>query len=1091
MKKEKTKALTIGVPLSSMYDPYQNAIWVGIQDQASVQEAQVLCFAGGALDYPDIYHVSRTALYKLISPNNVDVLILISGCLGIDTSTAALIKFLQEHSGIPAISIGIEIPGVPSIVIDNEIGMRKLVSHMIETHRCQRIAFIKGPENNDEANARFNAYLQSLAEHNIAFDPELVCPGNFEEESGLNAVRLLVDEKKVKFDALIGADDLTILYAIEPLKQRGLRIPEDVKVAGFDDIEESQSSLPPLTTVRQPLFELGIEAVKKSFDLIIGKSVRPIQMIPTNLMTRSSCGCTPDKAFKSLTKVEKSNAIKEMNIENLSASILSELESTYSFDFSQFESSYLPGKLEALLSVINESITTPSAGNKMGDILTDIISRFFRKGITVSLWRGILMCIFEKLSTQISSKKKLSALNSLWNKSLTSLYQIESYLQAQSRINFEEESIIIQEIGDRLITSFNMQEIKSILMRSLPILNINECYLLFYEEEKIKARLIFDMSQKEATIGQETLFPSQDLKPGGLSYTQNKSYYVMPLISEHDQFGFVIFELSDPNGKKLETLAQKIASAVNGAKLIEKINRQNLELRKSEENLQITLNSIGDAVISTDALGKISGINPVAVELIGWSEAKAKGRPLIDAFHIIDSESRNEVESPVEKVMRIGQVVSHDKPTIFISKDGTERHINYSCAPIRSADGKIVGVVLVFRDVTKQYKTEEQFRQSQKMESIGQLAGGVAHDFNNILAGISGCAELLNIMVGKDKKFRKYTNMILDATEEAAGLTHKLLAFSRKARVQTTPVDVHASITDAVRILEHSIDRRISINTDLNAAVPTITGDPSQIQNIVLNLGVNARDAMPHGGELTIATANVDLNEDYCRNSLFDIEPGFFVEIIVRDTGIGMSRETQKRIFDPFFTTKGVGKGTGLGLAAVYGIVSDHHGAIHVYSEVEKGAVFKVFLPANKSTVMPKKSAEAEIQTGSGRILVVDDKSIIRNTLKSLLCDIGYEVVLAKDGEDGVEIYKKKQEDIDIVILDMVMPKMNGRDAFIAMKKINHDVKILLSSGFSRDAGMDDLLEQGAVGFIQKPYRRLELSRVLANAMKSSDKKSE
>ena len=1084
MKNRETGVLSIGILSTSLYDRYQNAILSGIQYQASIQGARTLCFVGEAFDSPDILPESRDALYELINPHTVDVLLLLSGCLEIHTGTAGLIQFLKEHFAIPFVCIGNEVEGVTSVVIDNEVGMKKLVSHMIEIHECKKIAFIKGPESNDEANARFIGYKKSLAEHDLPFDPDLVSPGGFDVDSGPNGVSYLVDEKKVKFDALIGADDLTVLHAIEPLKQRGFKIPEDVKVAGFDDVEYSQSSTPSLTTVRQPLFELGRVGVKSVFDHINGKSVPLLQTLPTNLIIRNSCNCSSDKILKLIPKGKKPLSNNKMYPEDLSASILSKLEDTYGFDFSASESDDLYSKLKHLLSAIIESLTSQSSEKKINFVIEDTVSAFFERGFSLSLWREIFNCIFEELSCNIPAGIEKSALIPLWYESLLSLYQVELFLQSQNKTSLELEEDLIRWIGNQLNVSFDIDEIKSILSQFLPSVNIQECYLSIYEKEREKAGLIYALNGKYAKADQKIIFPSKDLIPGGLPPVAGSSYCVLPLESERGQLGFEIFKLTDTNGKKYQNLAEKVASAINISMLIEKIRQQNIALRKSEEDLQITLNSIGDAVIATDAKGRITRMNPVAEELTGWKALEASGRSLMNVFRIVDAESRMEIESPVNKVIQEGNVIDLSSDTILIAKDKTERRIANSGAPIRNPQGEIVGVVLVLRDITKQFRMEEELRQAQKMDSIGQLAGGVAHDFNNMLAGISGAAELIAFKAVKDERIAKFVDMILDTTNKAADLNQKLLAFSRKSKPQYIAVNVHDCLVDTVKILEHSIDRRVTINMELKAEVSTVKGDPSQIENIVLNLGLNARDAMPSGGELALATANVDLNDEYCRISQFEIEPGPFIEISVRDTGIGMSKETLKRIFDPFYTTKEVGKGTGLGLSAVYGMVSDHHGAIDVYSKLNKGTVFKVYLPSDESAVVPEKTDKDKIETGSGCILIVDDELLIRDTLEVLLSDLGYEVILAKDGEEGVEIYKEKQRDINLVILDMVMPKMSGYDTFKTMKEINPDVKILLSSGFSRDADMEELQQEGALGFIQKPYSHAELSKTLVKEMR-------
>jgi PAS domain S-box-containing protein len=507
------------------------------------------------------------------------------------------------------------------------------------------------------------------------------------------------------------------------------------------------------------------------------------------------------------------------------------------------------------------------------------------------------------------------------------------------------------------------------------------------------------------------------------------------------------------------------------------------EIKVNGERFKITLDSIGDGVIATDAEGAITRINPVAEKLTGWSFAETEGRHLEDVFNIVNADTRRKVESPVEKVIQTGEIVGLAQHTMLISKDGHERQIADSGAPIRNEDGDIIGVVLVFRDVTEQYLIEEQLRQSQKMDSIGQLAGGVAHDFNNMLAGIMGAAEILEMDLGKDGANNTHLKIILSATNRAADLTKKLLAFSRRGKIVSTSVDVHNAITEASDILKRSIDKTVELSVDLQASVPFVIGDPSQLESAFLNLGINARDAMPGGGSLRFATSNVILDDDFCERVPFDVEAGPYLEVCVSDTGKGIRKEMQERIFEPFFTTKEVGKGTGLGLAAVYGTVKDHMGLIHVYSEPGEGSVFKLYFPVNESCIDHIETISSDEIHGSGCILVVDDEPIIRSTAQQLLGSMGYDVLLAENGVEGVELYRREEKNIDLILLDMVMPKMNGEDAFFEFKKINHNVKVLISSGFSQHASMAKLLDNGALGVISKPYRRLELGQKISSIL--------
>jgi PAS domain S-box-containing protein len=509
-------------------------------------------------------------------------------------------------------------------------------------------------------------------------------------------------------------------------------------------------------------------------------------------------------------------------------------------------------------------------------------------------------------------------------------------------------------------------------------------------------------------------------------------------------------------------------------------------LRASEEYLAVTLDSIGDAVISTDAQGCIKRFNRVAQELTGCPQAEALDKPLKDILVCLNPETRAPVESLVDQVQRAGQAITTAQTVLLVARDGSERLIANSAAPIREAQQEAaLGVVLVFRDVTRQQQVESQLLQSQKMESIGALAGGVAHDFNNMLGGITSAAELLGMELAEHAEARQYVDLILRTTGRAAELTKKLLAFSRKGKVVAVPLDLHHSIGDACALLERSIDRRIKLIRELQARYTTVLGDASQLQNIVLNLGLNARDAMPDGGTLTISTRNTQLDQTYCGASPFKIQPGLYIEISVRDTGIGMTPEVQRRLFEPFFTTKPTGRGTGLGLAAAYGAVRDHNGAISVYSEPGQGAVFHVYFPVADAAPAARPARE-DVVLGFGTVLIVDDEEVIRKTAATMLEALGYQVLMATNGREGVEMYRRHLSEINVVLLDMVMPEMNGQACFREIRRLDPHARIIICSGFTRDADITQLFNEGLAGYLQKPYRRVELSREVGRVLKQS-----
>ncbi|MCX7005944.1 MAG: response regulator, partial [Kiritimatiellaeota bacterium] len=476
----------------------------------------------------------------------------------------------------------------------------------------------------------------------------------------------------------------------------------------------------------------------------------------------------------------------------------------------------------------------------------------------------------------------------------------------------------------------------------------------------------------------------------------------------------------------------------------------------------------------------------VARELTGWAQEEAIGRPLNEVLVFLHAETRAPLESLVDQVQRAGAPVSTAQPVLLIARDDSEHLIANSAAPIREETAQQpLGVVLVFRDVTRQQQMETQLLQAQKMESIGALAGGVAHDFNNMLGGITSAAELLGMELTANAEARQYVDLILRTTMRAAELTKKLLAFSRKGKVVAIPLDLHHCVGDACALLERSIDRRITLIRELEAIITTVVGDASQIQNIILNLGLNARDAMPDGGTLTITTRNTQLDQAYCAASPFKLQPGSYLELSVRDTGSGMTTEVQRRLFEPFFTTKPTGKGTGLGLAAVYGSVRDHNGAITVYSEPGRGTVFHVYFPVI-ATAAPARTTREEVVLGYGTVLVVDDEDVIRRTASVILTALGYQVLLADNGRVGVELYRQHLGQISVVLLDMVMPEMNGQACFREIRRLDPHARVIISSGFVRDADITQLLAEGLAGFIQKPYRRGDLSREISRVLHQS-----
>jgi signal transduction histidine kinase/CheY-like chemotaxis protein len=394
---------------------------------------------------------------------------------------------------------------------------------------------------------------------------------------------------------------------------------------------------------------------------------------------------------------------------------------------------------------------------------------------------------------------------------------------------------------------------------------------------------------------------------------------------------------------------------------------------------------------------------------------------------------------------------------------------------------------VLLREQAERAKAEAEIMalETKQLETIGRLAAGVAHDFNNNLTAIIGCAELLKAEVSSNAEANELADGILKSSHRAAELTHQLLAYSRKAKMVLAGVDVHQSITNAVTLLRRSIDPRVQIVVDLGAEHSVVLADSALLNNALLNVLVNAGDAMPEGGQLTIATTTYMIDAAAAERGL-GLAAGCYVMIEVIDTGHGIDPEILPHIFDPFFTTKPVGKGTGLGLAAVYGTVKGHRGSIEVTSELGSGTAFRILLPCDNHQASSSRPESEQLVRGSGEVLLIDDDLLVRSAAASTLRDLGYRVTLATDGVHALQILGSSPQGFDLAILDLRMPKMNGEATYEEMRRVSPNLPVLIWSGFGTEREVTSVLRKGAAGFIQKPYRIAEFSRVIHEVLESA-----
>ena len=508
------------------------------------------------------------------------------------------------------------------------------------------------------------------------------------------------------------------------------------------------------------------------------------------------------------------------------------------------------------------------------------------------------------------------------------------------------------------------------------------------------------------------------------------------------------------------------------------------ELSQKEEHISLTLNSIGDAVITTDAENRVVRMNPVAEQLTGWSFAEAEGEPVNQIFNLIDVFSRNRIDGPFEKVINTGKIVHISEDSILISKQGAEYHISDSAAPIRDEAGKIRGIVLVFNDITQRKLKDEQLQQSQKMDALGKLTGGIAHDFNNLLGVILGYSELLASLLDGQPKSLRYAKQIHGAGERARKLTAKLLAFARKETPEATLTDVNQLILSEQHMLAKTLTARIELKLQLDDDVWPVHIDQSQLRDAILNMSINAMHAMPDGGTLTLSTKNI-VADEFARRHI-DLDAGDYLQLSITDTGTGMDKYTCRKIFDPFFTTKG-DEGTGLGMSQVYGLVQQSHGAIHASSEPGSGTRITIYLPRYQAF-----DSEAEdepepglhngvIPQGSETILVVDDETALLELSCQILDDHGYRTLQASSGAEALDILEKHA--VDLLLSDVIMPKMNGYQLAEIVAEKYPQIKIQMVSGFNDDRNIElenDYLHKRQ---LHKPFSSAEMLNRVRQAL--------
>lgn len=485
--------------------------------------------------------------------------------------------------------------------------------------------------------------------------------------------------------------------------------------------------------------------------------------------------------------------------------------------------------------------------------------------------------------------------------------------------------------------------------------------------------------------------------------------------------------------------------------------------------LVTAVENAAEAIIITDTDGNIQYANPAFETITGYSptEVVAQNISLLDSGHHDPTFFKQMWDGLKSGEIWRGRFINKKKDHSLYESEAT-------ISPVKNSAGEIIHYVSVQRDITHEVQLEKQLRQAQKMEAIGTLAGGIAHDFNNLLLGIQGNISLSLLELGADAPIFSNLKKIEQYVQSGVELTRQLLGFARGGKYEVRLTDINRLLKEQ-NLLFSRANKTVVIEDEFDPNLWNVEADQDQIEQVILNIYMNAIQAMPGGGTLTVRTENITIDKE--RLTPYRVKAGDYIKVTVADTGVGMDEKTRRRIFDPFFTTREMGRGKGLGLASVYGIIKNHEGFINVDSQAGRGTRFEIYLPASQRPAPLHQLPTDDFSHGHETVLLVDDEEMIIDVGRRMLEKLGYDTLTASNGSKAIEIYQNRAKDIDLVILDMVMPKLSGGETFDRLKEINPAINVILCSGYSIDGQASEILKRGCRAFIQKPFNLKMLSQ--------------
>ena len=904
-------AATFGVLTDWLEGEYQSELVESLVEAARESGVNLVLFSSGVPSEP--FHVGErhNVAYDLALSDEIDGLVIQAGTLRGHQTLDDLRSYCEYYRPRPICSIAVAIEGATGILVDGRQALRQGIRHLVEDHQYRRIALIGGPEENNEARDRLQTFREVLTGCGLMPPDSFIALGDFKYESGVDAVRILLDERGVTFDAIVAANDEMALGAIDALRVRNIRVPRDVAIIGFDDISEARYCTPPLTTIKQPLPQLGRVAIDVLLQRIRGETGDDVRVIPAELVVRRSCGCYSEALRVSATSSAPHQPAGSTT--GLSVDEALGLHRSRILEAMREPVGGLPDGIpehwaESLLDALIGELRGAPAG--FAERFTELLKETMRPGATGNHWRPALSALHRELIPCLVSDPVMSSrADDLLEEARALIDEAAEDTEAQRRLTIERRTQMLAQAATTLGAAFDLESLGEALRESLPRLGFPSAYLVLDADiSPAGARVVcaYDPGRDEAAVEalRNATIHGTSLPAWMLPLDRAYAMVVEPLFFKNDPLGYAVFEMGPTEASTFGALRARISGALKVALLIEELK-------------------------------------------------------------------------------------------------------------VRA----------------------DQLRQAQKMETLGQLSGAIAHDFNNLLQAIHGYAELARADVPGNAELGADLDEIARAADRASELTRQLLTFSQPARANTRVVDVNACVDQAVPMMRHLLGPAIHLSVTLRPEAGNILIDPTQLEQVILNLCVNSRDAMPEGGSLTIETGRrlaapaVSPNVSGSEPDLQAPRPRTaqtMTMVAITDTGTGIRQEIRERIFEPFFTTKETGQGSGLGLSIVYGIVHNAGGDIVVESEPGKGTRFSLLFPLCEDHEEPSTVQVARPVHGSETVLLVEDEAAIRKLAERVLTDAGYRVLCASNASEARTLWHANKGRIDLLLSDVTMPGLSG-----------------------------------------------------------------